>query len=1117
MGAAQKRFLASVEREAAQVGKTRAEYLSFRAETLKVTDAASASIAKIAAGTSNTIGTSARLTREQLLALKYTASDVVASLASGASPLTILLQQGGQVAQVSGGLGGIFRGLLASITPTRLALGATGIAVGVVGKAMFDGSQQAREYADAIILSGNYAGLTAAKFDGLVRSVAASGQVSNAAAREAAQALIQTGAVGPEAFGKATEAAARYAAASGKTAADVAKDFALMGTDATKWAETVGVQTNLVSAAQLQNIKTLQEQGKTTEATGVAMDLMLGRLRSLEQNLGPLDKILREVGNTWSAFWDRAADIGRPQTIEEKIAGVRRQLASLGTTDTGRLNIPAFSSAPALRGDDDDAGRRASLRENTSENLRLLSRSQATQQATAAATAEVARLNREAVGADAFVAGFAKRTKSAEGLKKELAEAAAQFAKQDALAAKDSTYKPSTAGQRDAILAEIRKGYAPDKGIAAGATRLRKSELDAALKGIKERFEVERDAVAFNQRELQALYSAGNVSTTDFYDRRRAIVEEGVAKELAELQAGETRIRQELKNTKYDDPADRVRDESKLAENVAAQAKVRREAAQQVRLATIEEGEAIRQTTERVNQFRESLASLAGDEVKAAALRTQSAVAAAKREQGVVGSGITDEDVRRYGELLVSANAFAEVQRRVGEVTQAAANAEDSYLIRAERSGASLADRERGVYTLRATALVQLGELRDRAIALAEASTDPKVLAYAQALATEYERAAEAVDPTLTRLRESAKDASRSIASDLTSFITEGRKAGDVVQSIAKTVQRTIVDQFITKPLEGAIEGYARRLIDGGKERGGNDAKSARATEADAIVATTTAQTTLRSGLVESVTVVSDFSGAVADAAERLRTLGGDGPKGAGTATQDYRGTELPRELRGSVEQLTRSTEDAAEADYARMLSNDLNVQSVDLSTATIDKNVEGLGQFSSAAAYATTILQSMAGGGNKGSKWVQLLVAVGNAIGAAYGGGGARVQGSTYDYRGSDLPNSLRGGADTGTNLVQRDMVTLIHKGEAIIPARFNPAAGGIGGRTVVNVHNVPGAAVERQEEEVDGNGNRQIAVIMKMVEGRTAARIGKRQSPINASLKSLGVQTNRALPKRS
>ncbi len=40
------------------------------------------------------------------------------------------------------------------------------------------------------------------------------------------------------------------------------------------------------------------------------------------------------------------------------------------------------------------------------------------------------------------------------------------------------------------------------------------------------------------------------------------------------------------------------------------------------------------------------------------------------------------------------------------------------------------------------------------------------------------------------------------------------------------------------------------------------------------------------------------------------------------------------------------------------------------------------------------------------------------------------------------------RGGMATGTNYVPRDMVALLHKGEAIVPARYNPAAGGAGAR---------------------------------------------------------------------
>ncbi len=41
------------------------------------------------------------------------------------------------------------------------------------------------------------------------------------------------------------------------------------------------------------------------------------------------------------------------------------------------------------------------------------------------------------------------------------------------------------------------------------------------------------------------------------------------------------------------------------------------------------------------------------------------------------------------------------------------------------------------------------------------------------------------------------------------------------------------------------------------------------------------------------------------------------------------------------------------------------------------------------------------------------------------------------------------RGGMATGTNFVPRNMIAKLHVGEAVVPARYNPAAGGVGGGT--------------------------------------------------------------------
>jgi uncharacterized membrane protein YjfL (UPF0719 family) len=74
------------------------------------------------------------LTRMESLALTYTFNDVVASLSSGISPMTIVMQQGGQVTQAFGGL----RQTLEKLLPVLARYAAAGTAAGVVAAAFYE-------------------------------------------------------------------------------------------------------------------------------------------------------------------------------------------------------------------------------------------------------------------------------------------------------------------------------------------------------------------------------------------------------------------------------------------------------------------------------------------------------------------------------------------------------------------------------------------------------------------------------------------------------------------------------------------------------------------------------------------------------------------------------------------------------------------------------------------------------------------------------------------------------------------------------------------------------------------------------------------------------------------
>lgn len=129
----------------------------------------------------NKTGMSAKQTAAAMRMVPAQMTDIVVSLASGQAPLTVLLQQGGQLKDMFGGvgpaakaLGGYVAGL---INPFTLAAAA----VGVLGLAYYKGSQEQDEFYKSLTLTGNLVGKT-------------SGQLADMASRASVAANSTTGA-----------------------------------------------------------------------------------------------------------------------------------------------------------------------------------------------------------------------------------------------------------------------------------------------------------------------------------------------------------------------------------------------------------------------------------------------------------------------------------------------------------------------------------------------------------------------------------------------------------------------------------------------------------------------------------------------------------------------------------------------------------------------------------------------------------------------------------------------------------------------------------------------------------------------------------------------------------
>ena len=871
-------FLSSLEQQASFAGKTRAEILALQAAQRGLGKEAEAAIAKIAAFDAKTgqLGKSAFASRNQLLTLQYTISDVVASAGSGISPLTILLQQGGQVYDAFAGQGGIRAGISAVtgiFTPFRVAvLGGAGALISL-GVAAFKGAEQTKVFNDAIALSGNFAGQTAGGFTALTRAIADSGAVTASSAREFGQALIATGEIGPQVFGQATEAATLYGQATGKTAKEVAQSFASMTRDVTKWTADNNRQLNLVTLAQFEQIKSLQEQGREAEAQAIVYDALTNRLKTLDSNLGILDRALRATKNGWASFWDAAFDIGRPETIEDRIGKASTALDALRRRQTAESGNPAFSSRPALRGEGNSvAAQEANLTELAKKKLR--------QDDNAFAEADRAATNQAAIAFRTKLDGILAAGKTVAQKNKELAELERGFITSAAAGS------PVNAAEQKAARDIIEKRYK-----ASGSTRkdkepdqILKAERDQALKEYENQLQAERAATDFQQKYLQGVYDAGAISLRDFYNERRAVTETSLAAELSALE--KSIGAEEAFIAKSKDPSDRIAAQTKINDFRDQQTAARIAGARSITLANQQEAASLKALNDRVIEYSAQLKQLEGDEAGAAAIRTKQAIENARLLSKASGGGVSEADIARQQKALELSNQLTEAQRQIGFISNRAAAQEQLFLLQAQNSALSLYDTERGLTEIRTRAAEQLRIQAEKRKEIADAAPDDQAKQEAATnAALQYAQAIDVADAALNRLRESAKTAAGGIAQTIGDSIVNFKGLGSVIDSIEKQLlnigTKLLVTDPLTKGLEGILKGATEGDnpvgnffkgvlgIGGGASGGGNVVGAAsKATETAAITANIVATTT-------STAALTALTAAATSAAFSLGAQGG--------------------------------------------------------------------------------------------------------------------------------------------------------------------------------------------------------------------------------------------------
>ncbi len=278
------------------------------------------------------VGISSRQMQAAMRGVPAQFTDIITSLQGGQAPLTVMLQQGGQLKDMFGGvgaavraLGGYVVGLLNPVTAVIAVLAGIGIA-------WHQGSKEAEAYNRALILSGNAAGVTSGQLGQMAASMKSAGMTQGDAA-EALAIFAQNAGVGGAQLQQFATTAVQFSKATGQSVGDVAKQFAELAKDPLQATLKLNEGMNYLNVATYKNISALLDQGRKAEAAAVAQralseaqDAMTKSLKSTRADLGYVEQAWTGITGAAKGAWDAMKGWGRNE-LDQQLSEVRKRLS----------------------------------------------------------------------------------------------------------------------------------------------------------------------------------------------------------------------------------------------------------------------------------------------------------------------------------------------------------------------------------------------------------------------------------------------------------------------------------------------------------------------------------------------------------------------------------------------------------------------------------------------------------------------------------------------------------------------------------------------------------------------------------------------------------------------
>ncbi|MCY1756198.1 phage tail length tape measure family protein [Klebsiella pneumoniae] len=286
-------------------------------------------------------GQSAAQTAYAMRMIPAQMTDIIVGLSTGQSPFIVLMQQGGQLKDMFGGIGPAIKGVggyvLGLINPITLAAAA----VSVLGLAYYKGSQEQGEFYKSLTLNGNLVGKTTGQLADMAARVSVVANSTTGVTAATLNQIVSSGKVAAESLERVTTAVVEISEATGIATEKLVGDFNDIAADPVAAITKLNDQYHFLTLATYNQIKALQDEGNQQDAARVATDAyanaMQQRANDIHQNLGILERAWDSLAKTAKGAWDAMLDIGREQTGTERISQIRKELDWIDKAAGGKL------------------------------------------------------------------------------------------------------------------------------------------------------------------------------------------------------------------------------------------------------------------------------------------------------------------------------------------------------------------------------------------------------------------------------------------------------------------------------------------------------------------------------------------------------------------------------------------------------------------------------------------------------------------------------------------------------------------------------------------------------------------------------------------------------------